>query len=165
MNCLSNARTAQPSAAGTSSPRALAFATAHPFRAALLGLLAVVGSAGAAQAQQAQPVSSVSPVKAIQPDAQSLSFTVENPAQKRLQLQVLCLDNNKYLVNEGNRLPSYGCQLHFRSLPAGRYAVLLRVGSERYRYTVQVQAKTQTTIVVPGLAPSTADEVVASVAR
>jgi len=157
MNHLPTARTAPPLAVGTSFPR--------PFRTVLLALLAAAGSAGAAQAQPTQPTGSVSSVKVLQPDAQTLAFTVENPARQRLQWQVLCLDNDLRLVDEGNRLLSYGCQLCFRGRPAGRYAVLLRVGRERYRYDVQVQATTQTAITVPGLAPPAAGKAVASSAR
>ena len=160
MNHSPTARTAPPLVARTSFPR--------PFRTVLLALLAA-GSAAAAQAQPTQPTGSVSSVKVLQPDAQTFAFTVENPARQRLQWQVLYLDNNLRLVDESNRLLSYGCQLCFRGRPAGRYAVLVRVGRERYRYDVLVQATTQTTtqttITVPGLAPPTAGKVAASSAR
>ncbi|GAB3300232.1 hypothetical protein ACFQT0_29465 [Hymenobacter humi] len=131
--------------------------SASSFRALLLGGLVALGCAGSASAQE------VPSVKAQQPNAQSLWMTVDNPAQQRMQLKVVSLDNNNCLVNEVNYQPSYGSKLSFQNVPAGRYAVLLRVGREKYRYNVQVQSQTQTTISVPELAQPKAGEAVANV--
>ncbi|GAB3855683.1 hypothetical protein GCM10028822_26920 [Hymenobacter terrigena] len=133
--------------------------TAPYLRALLLGGLAIVGSAGTALAQSAPSV------KTKQADDQALWLTVENPAQQRLQMQVVSLDHSVCLVNEVNHLTSYGSKLNFNGMPAGQYAVLLRVGRERYRYGVDVQAKAKTTISVRELTPAKSPEAVASVVR
>ncbi|GAB3870578.1 hypothetical protein GCM10028824_19370 [Hymenobacter segetis] len=142
----------------TSRPAAATQTRTAPYlRALLLGGLAIVGSAGTALAQSAPAV------KAKQADAQALWLTVENPAQQRLQMQVVSLDNSTCLVNEVNHLTSYGSKLNFKGMPAGQYAVLLRVGRERFRYSVDVQGKAQTTISVRELTPAKSPEAVAVV--
>ena len=152
-------RPAQSLTGAPLSYRAQALLAAPFRRAALLGVLAVLGSAGTALAQDAPSV------KAKQGDAQSLAMTIENPGRQQLELRVVALGTNTCLVKEVNTLPSYGTQLHFRNLPAGRYAVLLRVGQERYRYNVQVETQVQTTISVPGLTTPQAGQAVAAVSR
>ena len=144
----------------TSRPAATTQTRTAPYlRALLLGGLAIVGSAGAALAQSAPSVT------ARQADAQGLWLTVENPAQQRLQMQVVSQAQHVCLVNEVNHLTSYGSKLNFKGMPAGQYAVLLRVGRERYRYSVDVQGKDQTTISVRELTPAKSSEAVASTAR
>ena len=128
-------------------------------RALLLSGVALLASIGAAQAQSA-PV-----VTAKQGDAQGLWLTVENPTQQRMQMQVMSLAHNVCLVNEVNRRASYGSKLNFKGVPAGQYAVLLRVGQERYRYSVDVQNQAQTTISVRELTPAKSPEAVAAVVR
>jgi hypothetical protein len=138
---------------------AQAFASASHRRTLLLGGLALMGSIGAAQAQDAPSVT------AKQGDAQGLWLTVENPAQQRMQMQVMSLAHNVCLVNEVNHRTSYGSKLNFKGMPAGQYAVLLRVGQERYRYSVNVQGQAQTTISVRELTPAKSPEAVAAVVR
>ncbi|MBF9143649.1 hypothetical protein [Hymenobacter properus] len=128
-------------------------------RALLLGGLAVLGTAGAALAQDAPSV------KAKQADGQALWLTVENPKQDRMRLDVVCLTHDTCLMTETNRKPSYGSQLNFRDVPAGKYAVMLRVGREHYRYNVEVRKGQETTISVPELTPAQTPEVVASATR
>ncbi|MBF9236951.1 hypothetical protein I2I05_06045 [Hymenobacter sp. BT683] len=152
-------RSAQSLAGAPIQNRIQGLSAAPYLRATLLGALVVLGSAGTALAQDAPTV------KAKQPNAQSLWVTIDNPAQQRMQLRVVSLSTNNCLVNEVNSQPSYGTQLNFRNLPAGKYAVLLRVGQERYRYNVQVESQTQTIISVPGLTVPNASEAVASVVR
>jgi hypothetical protein len=120
-------------------------ATPAPYlRALVLGGLAMLGSVGTACAQN------ISSVEAKQGDAQALYLTIDNPALQRMQVQVVSLDNHAQIINEVNYKASYGVKLHFKGLSAGPYAVLLRVGRERYRYNVQVADQTQTTISVSG---------------
>jgi hypothetical protein len=133
--------------------------TAPYLRALLLGGLAIVASAGAALAQSAPSVT------AKQGDAQGLWLTIENPAQQRLQMQVVSQAQGVCLVNEVNHLTSYGSKLNFNGMPSGQYAVLLRVGHERFRYNVDVQGKAQTTISVRELTPAKSPEAVAAVIR
>ncbi|MDO7854768.1 hypothetical protein [Hymenobacter convexus] len=151
-----NLRTAQQ-LTGTTTSRVAA--SAPYLRALLLGGLAVLGCAGSALAQDAPSV------KAKQANAQGLWLTVENPAQQRMQLQVVSLAHNDCLVNEVNRRASYGSQLNFKGMPAGQYAVLLRVGREQYRYNVAVQDKAETTISVRELTTADAPAIVASATR
>uniref|UniRef100_UPI00286A5A3E hypothetical protein n=1 Tax=Hymenobacter sp. TaxID=1898978 RepID=UPI00286A5A3E len=156
-------RSAQPLAAATptTATRAQIVGSALHLRTLLLGGLAVVASGGTALAQDAPSV------KAKQADAQSLWLTVENPTHQLMQLKVVSLASHTCLVNEANRQPSYGSQLNFRGMPAGKYAVLLRVGRERYRYNVEVQPQPQpqTTILVRELTPAPAPDAVASTTR
>lgn len=151
-------RTAQQlTGATTTSVQHLA--SASFLRALLLGGLAVLGTAGAALAQNAPSV------KAKQADSQALWLTVENPNQERMQLKVVSLAQHAALVNETNRHASYGSQLNFEGVPAGQYAVLLRVGRERYRYSVDVKADAQTSISVRELTAAKTSEMVASATR
>jgi hypothetical protein len=161
MKSFTTFRTAQAST--TANLGSQATTSTSRVRAALLGLAVMLGAAAwsPAQAQAARPV------QAKQGDAESLWLTVENPALERMQVRVIQLSNNTCLSNEVNHKPSYGTKLSFGKLPAGEYAVLLRVGQERYRYAVQVQAKTQqnSTISVRDLDNQTVEKVVASAAR
>lgn len=148
MKLFTNFRTAQAST--TLSQRS--------FRLAALGLVAGFGLAASspAQAQQAQPVQTKT-------NAESLLMTVSNPTQQRVQVRVMQVSSNTCLSNEVNHQVSYGTKLNFAKLPAGEYAVLLRVGHERYRYAVQVQAQ-NSTISVRELNTQATDKAVASAA-
>ena len=78
-----------------------------------------------------------------------------------MQLEVVHLDNNLTLSRVSNRQTTYGSKLNFRDLPVGHYAVLVRVGREKYRYTVQVKPLPQFSIMSgPGLNQPSADAVV-----
>ena len=159
MNRFLSLRPARVLATATISNRAKAFMAAPYLRAAVLGGLLAAGTIGSALAQTAPSV------KAKQADAQSLWLTVENPTQQRMQLRVVSLTTDQCLMNEVNRQISYGSHLNFNGVPVGQYAVTLRVGHERYRYTVQVQNLPKTTISVRELAQPAAPVAVASVAR
>jgi hypothetical protein len=129
-------------------------------RLAVLGLVAGMGLAASnsAQAQQVQPVRTKA-------EAEALLMTIENPTQQRVQVKVMQLSSNTCLSNEINHKPSYGCKLNFAQLPAGEYAVMLRVGREKFRYAVQVQPQAQrSTISVRELSNQVADKTVASAA-
>lgn len=106
-------------------------------RAVLLGALALLGSVFARPAQAQQP----QPVQLTQPNASSLRLRFDNPTQRPARLVVLDLTRNVTILNESHREPAYGTLLKFDTLPSGRYVVALRVGANRYRYTVQVEAK------------------------
>jgi hypothetical protein len=136
------------SAVATSSFIARIAAPAPYLRALVLAGLGMLGSMGAASAQN------ISSVETKQGDAQALYLTVNNPALQRMQIQVVSLDNHTRIINQVNHEASYGMQLHFKGMPAGPYAVLLRVGRERYRYNVQVADQTQTTISVSEAVPA-----------
>ena len=150
--------TSRPTAATLNHP-AQTLASAPYLRALLLSGLAIVGSAGTILAQDAPSV------KAKQADAQGLWLSVENPMRQRMQMQVVSLAQRVCLVNEVNHRAAYGSKLNFGGVPAGQYAVLLRVGREQYRYSVDVQGKAQTTISVRELTPAKSPEVVAAIAR
>lgn len=128
MKSFTNFRTAQVSA--TVSQRSI--------RLAVLGLVAGFGlAASPAYAQQAQKVQTKS-------EAETLLMTVNNPTQERVQVKVVQLSSSTCLSNVINHESSYGTKLCFAKLPAGEYAVLLRVGRERYHYAVQVKAQNST---------------------
>jgi|GEM_PF-2278934 hypothetical protein len=111
-----------------------ALAAGRILRSALPSLLLVTGFAGTAAAQAA-------PVQVTQPDDASLRVRINNPAGARAQIQVVHLDNGNWILNETHRAPAYGTLLKFNNLPTGRYAVVLRVGPNRYRYNVHVEGK------------------------
>ncbi|WP_201983605.1 hypothetical protein [Hymenobacter rubidus] len=107
------------------------------FRTALFSTGFLFGAAALAQPAHAQaPIPQ--PVQMTQVDAVSLRLRINNSGQQPAHLLVLHLDNQTCLLNETHREPAYGTLLKFDTLPAGRYAVILRVGADRYRYTVQV---------------------------
>ena len=162
MNTSFNRRTAQPSG------EAIA-ATIHTFsltrllQPALLGGLVLLGGggwAGSALAQQSQPV------QVTQVDAESLQLRFDNPQQLRARVRVVHLDNDRELLNETYRVPAYGCRYYFNTLPAGKYALFLRIGPARYRYTVKVQTQAKGSIIT-ALEPSAprGENVLASVAK
>lgn len=104
--------------------------TAH-LRPAFLALTATVSFA--AQAQQPQPV------QVTQPDAASLRVRVFNATTKPIWMRVENLNTGFYILNQTHNTPAYGTLLKFNTLPSGRYALTLRVGPDRYRYTIQVE--------------------------
>jgi hypothetical protein len=114
-----------------------ALAAGRIFRSALPSLLLITGFAGTAS--QAAP--SAPPVQVTQPDAASLRVRINNPAGARAHIQVVNLNNGNRILNETHRDLAYGTLLKFNALPTGRYAVVLRVGSDRYRYNVHVERK------------------------
>ncbi|MBO2011466.1 hypothetical protein [Hymenobacter negativus] len=129
-------------AQGSSQP---ADASQHA-RPVLLSALALLASAFALPAQAQQP----QPVQMTQPDASSLRLRFNNPTQRPALLTVLDITRSYTLLNESHREPAYGTLLKFNTLPSGRYVVALHIGANRYRYTVQVDAKAPggTTIAV-----------------
>jgi hypothetical protein len=112
------------------------FATevARNARPVLVVALSLLGTAVALPAQAAQ----TEPVQVTQPDAANLRVRISNTGPKPMRMQVVNLSNGQYLLNETCRLPAYGTLLRFSGLPTGSYAVLVRMGANRYRYTVQV---------------------------
>lgn len=146
MKSFTNFRTANTSA--TVSQRS--------FRLAVLGMVAGLGLAATspAYAQQGQKVQTKS-------EAENLLMTVSNPAQERVQVKVMQLSSQTCLSNVINHDASYGTKLCFAKLPAGEYAVMLRVGRERYQYAVQVKAQ-NSTISVRELNTEATDKAVAS---
>ncbi|WP_426059650.1 hypothetical protein [Hymenobacter sp. B1770] len=106
-------------------------------RPALLGLVAVVGAGfgSPAQAQQTQPV------HVTQPDAESLRIRISNSTSKPAVLRVVNMTKGNTILHEIHRESAYGTLLKFNTLPSGRYAVILSVGPNRYRYNVQVYSK------------------------
>ncbi|SFQ74120.1 hypothetical protein [Hymenobacter arizonensis] len=106
-------------------------------RPALLGLIAVVGAGigSPAQAQQTQPV------HVTQPDAESLRIRINNSTGKPAVLRVVNLTKGNTILYEIHREPAYGTLLKFNTLSSGRYAVVLSVGPNRYRYNVQVDSQ------------------------
>jgi hypothetical protein len=108
----------------------------HTFRPALLGLAALLTTAAHAQTAQATP-----PVQLTQPDANSLRLRFANNTGRPASLTVVDLTRSTTVLNETHREPAYGTRLKFDTLPSGRYLVALRIGRDRYRYTVDVQAK------------------------
>ena len=108
-------------------------------RTTVLGLLP--GAAAWSTPALAQEVQAVHTKQA---DAESLWLTIDNPAQHRMQVRVVQRSTNACISNEVNHQSSYGCKLNFSKLPAGQYDVVMRVGQERYRYSVEVQAQHST---------------------
>ncbi|GAB3850891.1 hypothetical protein GCM10028822_16860 [Hymenobacter terrigena] len=93
------------------------------------------GVSFAAQAQPSQPV------QVTQPDAASLRVRIYNAFSRPISMRVENLSTATYILDETHRLPAYGTLLKFNTLPSGRYALTLRVGPDRYRYTIQVENK------------------------
>ncbi|MBD2717123.1 hypothetical protein KBK19_18920 [Microvirga sp. STR05] len=101
---------------------------------ALAGLLlALAATASPAQAQHASPVSVTSP------DAESIRVRINQAARQPGRVQVVSLGSGQVLFDEAYDAPAYGHRFNFRTLPAGRYALLLHAASTHYRYTLQVQ--------------------------
>lgn len=108
-------------------------------RSLVVGALALLGAGLACPAQAQTPATE--PVQVTQPNAESLRVRISNPARQKASMQVIHLNTSQTLLNETYRTPAYGTLLKFNGLPTGRYAVLCRVGANRYRYTVDVDAR------------------------
>ena len=106
----------------------------HTFRPALLGFAALLSTAAHAQ-------TAPSPVQLTQPDANSLRLRFANPTGRPASLTVVDMTRSLTVLSETHREPAYGTRLMFDTLPSGRYLVALRIGRDRYRYTVDVAAK------------------------
>ncbi|MBD2768275.1 hypothetical protein IC235_10260 [Hymenobacter sp. BT664] len=129
------------------APKQTASAPGAILRPALLGLLLTTSFTGTA-APQPQAAPQTPPVQVTQPDATSLRIRINNPSQEPARIQVVHLDNGTWILNETHSDPAYGTRLKFDNLPSGRYAVVLRVGPDRYRYTVQVESKAPGTTTI-----------------
>jgi hypothetical protein len=116
-----------------------------PFiRPMLLVLAVALGNSGTAWAQQGPPA------WVSQTDSESLRVRIDNPAALACQVRVIQLSSGESLFYEASQTPAYGHRFNFRQVPTGRYALVLRVGPNRYRYTIEVQTQKQrpTTIAV-----------------
>lgn len=151
-----------PRIAGRPAPAAGTTAVARPILLSALGLMGL-GLARPAHAQTPAPAS----VQVTQPDGESLRVRISNPTQKAFTLRVVHLSNGRWVLNETHQEPAYGTRLRFNDLPTGRYAVVLRLGEEHYRYTVDVDGKTPgaATIAVRELTSRRMENVLASAAQ
>jgi hypothetical protein len=104
-------------------------------RILLLGALALGGLSLTTPAQAQQPAS---PVHLTQLNQASLRLRIANPSQQPSRVEVIHLNTGQPLFTETYKAASYGHRFDFQNLPTGRYALLLKVGSDRYRYTVEV---------------------------
>ncbi|MCR5888186.1 hypothetical protein LRS06_10500 [Hymenobacter sp. J193] len=89
------------------------------------------------QAQQ-----QTTPVTLETPTAETVRLRIQNPAQQRGSVQVVSVRTGQLLFKENYAAPAYGHRFDFRNLAAGRYALVVRVGEDCYRYTVQVAPAT-----------------------
>jgi hypothetical protein len=113
----------------------------RPLRPALLGFTALLSTAAHAQ--------TVPSVQLTQPDAISLSLRLANNTGRPARLFVIDVTRNLSVLDEAHYEPAYGTLLKFDALPSGRYLVAVHIGRDRYRYTVEVDAKAPgTTIAV-----------------
>ncbi|GAB2944290.1 hypothetical protein GCM10027048_06310 [Hymenobacter coalescens] len=98
-----------------------------------LGVHAAASAAPGVPAPQ-PPVS----VQAI--DHESVRVRIANPAQQTSRVQVVRLSSGQVLFDEAHADVAYGHRFNFRHLPAGRYSLLMTVGPQQYRYTMEVQS-------------------------
>ena len=132
-------------------------------RTAVLSLVAIAGLAAAtpAQAQQAP-----SPVRLTQVDHENLRLRIDNPSQQASRVEVIHLNTGQPLFTESYADAAYGHRFNFHGLPTGRYAMLLKVGPDRYKYTIQVADGPEgQTVAVAELATRQLTPALASAAR
>ncbi|OON71103.1 hypothetical protein [Hymenobacter sp. CRA2] len=100
-----------------------------------LALLLLLGATAArpAQAQPGQPLVTVENA-----DAESIRVRVANPGQQPSRVQIVRLATRNTVFAETYSAPTYGHRFNFRDLRPGRYALLMNVGPEAYRYVLQV---------------------------
>jgi hypothetical protein len=70
---------------------------------------------------------------------------ISNPALQKARLQLVRLSDSVVLYEENSASATFGQQLNVQSLPDGQYAIVVRVGPEQYRYTLQLQTETHRT--------------------
>jgi len=100
---------------------------------ALAGVGLGLAAAHPAQAQQTASVTISSP------DAESIRVRIDNATGQPGRVQVLSLGSGQVLFNQAYDAPAYGHRFNFRTLPTGRYLLLLHAAGTEYRYTLQVQ--------------------------
>ncbi|MBG8556391.1 cupredoxin domain-containing protein [Hymenobacter guriensis] len=114
----------------------------------------------ATQAQQETPVTLETPT------AETVRIRIQNPAQQRGSVQVVSVQTGQLLFKEQYAAPAYGHRFDFRNLAAGRYALVVRVGKDCYRYTVQVApAAADLPLVVRAVKTRQSKEMLASAAQ
>ena len=103
-------------------------------RAALAATLLSAAVAAPARAQQANPPAGVQ---------QLTDFTyrvwASNPAVQRGVVQVVDLDGHRVLYEVRSSAVSFGQQFDVSQLPDGRYAFVVRVGPQTYRYALRLR--------------------------
>lgn len=112
----------------------------------LLPLLsgAAICFAAPVQAQSLEEVTP-QPVGIERVDTFSYLVRISNPALQKARLQLVRLSDSKVLYEENSAKATFGQKLNVQSLPDGQYAILVRVGPEQYRYTLQLQTETHRT--------------------
>lgn len=100
-----------------------------------LGLLTLAAflAADPAHAQQPRPLVTVENA-----DAESIRVRVANPTQQPGRVQIVRLATGTTVFADTYAAAAYGHRFNFRNLSAGRYALLMQVGGEAYRYVLQV---------------------------
>ncbi|GAA4346180.1 hypothetical protein GCM10023185_00400 [Hymenobacter saemangeumensis] len=93
-----------------------------------------------AQAQQVP-----NPVTLQKLDAENLRLRVANPAQQASRVEVVALTTGQPLFSQRYTDAAYGHRFNFHDLPTGSYALKLKVGAARYRYTIEVATTPQGT--------------------
>lgn len=131
MNCFFNLRSAALSPENPAAPSRPTRYIGRALRPSLLALPLALLAAGPALAQEPA-------VQMTQPDNVSLYLRFDNPTRHPAYLTVMNLNKNESILTQTHREPTYGTRLLFDKLPAGAYAVMLRVGRDRYRYAVQI---------------------------
>ncbi|WP_303309805.1 hypothetical protein [Hymenobacter sp. BT730] len=117
----------------------------HLGRFTFVGLLSLglASAVNPAQAQQASPVSVEST------DAESIRVRIFNPAsQAGGRVQVVRVRNGHVLFDQAYSAAAYAHRFNFRQLPAGRYVLLMHVGPQYYRYSLEVQPNASSQSVV-----------------
>ncbi|WP_324674338.1 hypothetical protein [Hymenobacter sp. GOD-10R] len=131
------AAVAAPTIAATSAVR-------RYVRTAAFVLLTLGGASLASPAlgQEAKPV-----------DVQKVNETafrvrIQNPTQGAGKVRVISLVTGQTLMYQRYEGPAYGCNIDFRDLQTGQYALLMQVGQSKYRYIMQVKSNPQTSVVL-----------------
>ena len=111
------------------------FFTALALRASLVAAFVSLVAAAPVQAQQA-----AAPGTLTQTAASSFRLHVANPGQERTHIEVLQSSNGQSLFSENTSAPAYGHRFDFNNLPAGSYAVVVRIGKATQQYNVLVSS-------------------------
>ncbi|MCC2545394.1 hypothetical protein LJY25_02975 [Hymenobacter sp. BT175] len=124
--------------------------TSSAARTALRTLVVLAGFVGtfAARPALAQVGQQPQPVAVEKMDETSFRVRISNPQQKAGTLEIVNLANGRTLFKEGYTGVVHGHKFNFRDMQDGKYAVVVKVGKEKFRYELQLQTTTQRTVAM-----------------
>ncbi|WP_400192955.1 hypothetical protein [Hymenobacter sp. B81] len=113
-------------------------------QASRLLVLAAVASFGLSSAAQAQSAGA-KPVSVDQVADFTYLVKVCNPTLQAGQVKLVRMSDNAVLYRSTSYSPTIGKKINFRELPDGQYALVVKVGQDVHRYTLDMHTRMERT--------------------